>query len=83
MSNDLVQQKSSYFVRKTPASSSSSTTNVQNKPAPVLNIPGTRTSIQNSQLLTSIGIPSIDSFLGNFIFLRMKNQISYNSIPLY
>ena len=30
----------------------------------ILNIPGTRTSLQNSQLLTPIGIPSIDTLLG-------------------
>jgi hypothetical protein len=29
-----------------------------------LNIPGCKTSVQNNQLLTSIGIPSIDYFIG-------------------
>lgn len=49
-------KQSAYFVRKTTAA-------VQQ--TPVLNIPGTKTSLQNSQLLTPIGIPSIDSFIGN------------------
>jgi hypothetical protein len=61
-------QKSAYFVRKTPSSpvqNSLTNSNVSPaKPAVVLNIPGTRTSVQNSQLLTPIGIPSIDSFIG-------------------
>jgi elongator complex protein 4 len=30
----------------------------------VINIPGCKTSLHNSQLLTSIGIPSIDSYIG-------------------
>ena len=60
MSNVTTSQKSSYFVRKT---ATNSTTNAN---ANVLNIPGTKTSIQNNQLLTPIGIPSIDSFIGTF-----------------
>ena len=61
MSNVTTSQKSSYFVRKTPTSSTTTNAN-----ANVLNIPGTKTSIQNNQLLTPIGIPSIDSFIGTF-----------------
>lgn len=70
--SDLVQPaKSAYFVRKKP--SPAATQPAQAAPAPTsspaktanpLNIPGTKTSLQNSQLLTSIGIPSIDSFIG-------------------
>lgn len=60
--SDLVQQKSSYFVRKSPTAS---TQQQASKPSNVLNIPGTRTSLQNNQLLTPIGIPSIDFFIGN------------------
>jgi hypothetical protein len=56
------QKTSSYFVRKSPQTSS--TTSSPSKPTTLLNIPGTRTSLQNNQLLTPIGIPSIDSFIG-------------------
>ena len=56
--SDLVQPKSSYFIRKTPNQTSQSTS--------VLNIPGTRTSLHNNQLLTPIGIPSIDEKIGKF-----------------
>ena len=62
-------QKSSYFIPKKTSNSgvdpkkatpATTTTAAQT----VLNIPGTRTSLQNNQLLTPIGIPSIDSFIG-------------------
>jgi hypothetical protein len=73
---NLPAQKSAYFVRKTAAAAPSSdnaqtnttsppgTSTAAQKNASVLNIPGTKTSLQNSQLLTPIGIPSIDSFIG-------------------
>ena len=53
-------QKSSFFIRKTKSDVIESPANSN-----VLNISGTRTSLQNNQLLTPIGIPSIDSFIGN------------------
>ncbi len=73
MSGIVPEQKSAYFVRKTPTSSPNApsktsptgpTSPAAQKPSVVLNIPGTKTSLQNSQLLTPIGIPSIDSFIG-------------------
>jgi hypothetical protein len=72
MSDIVPQQKSAYFVRKTPTTSPNaqnktspiSATSTSPRPAVVLNIPGTKTSLQNNQLLTPIGIPSIDSFIG-------------------
>ena len=36
----------------------------QHKPSAVINIPGCKTSLHNNQLLSSIGIPSIDSYIG-------------------
>ena len=63
MSGDLAEAaKSAYFVRKTNASQTSGAKT--SSAASVLSIPGTKTSLQNSQLLTPIGIPSIDSFIG-------------------
>lgn len=59
--SDSIQPKSSYFVRKTPNQTPQSA-----KQASVLNIPGTRTSLHNNQLLTPIGIPSIDEKIGKF-----------------
>ena len=56
--SDLVQApKSAYFVRKSPSQTSQNTISQPNthKSSNPLNIPGTRTSIQNSQLLTPIG----------------------------
>ncbi len=69
MSNLTTTQKSAYFIRKTPTSTSTkqpATTSPDNSSSTsnVLNIPGTRTSLHNNQLLTPIGIPSIDSFIG-------------------
>lgn len=61
---DETSPKSTYFVRRETASFQSAT-----KPTPsTLNITGTRPSLQNNQLLlTPIGIPSIDHFLGIFV----------------
>ena len=58
-------QKSSYFVRKVTSKTAAPAVSVS-KPAAtnVLNIPGTKTSLQNNSLLTPIGVPSIDSFIG-------------------
>lgn len=65
----LDRPKSAYFVRKTTPQSSSTPSSSSSQPTktgPVLNINGTRTSLQNNQLLTPIGIPSIDYFIGTF-----------------
>ena len=64
MSNISSSQKSAYFVRKVTSNTPSSTSTDPKQSSNVLNIPGTRTSLQNNQLLTPIGIPSIDSFIG-------------------
>jgi len=69
MSNLPATQKSAYFIRKAPTtpvtpSNPKSTTSPETATSNVLNIPGTRTSLHNNQLLTPIGIPSIDSFIG-------------------
>jgi hypothetical protein len=60
--------KSVYFVRKAAPTSpvASTTAAAQVKPAPILNIAGTRTSLQNNQLITPIGIPSVDFFIGKY-----------------
>jgi hypothetical protein len=63
MTSNLVNSsKSSFFIPKGKATTTTATTT--SPPQSVLNIPGTRTSLQNNQLLTPIGIPSIDSFIG-------------------
>lgn len=61
--------KSSSFVKfKNPISQQTSNQNETNKAsssaASLINIPGCKTSLHNNQLLTSIGIPSIDYFIG-------------------
>lgn len=67
MSN-LSAAKPSLFVRKTSSAQTSNQQQQQQQQqqsaANVLNIAGTKTSLQNNQLLTPIGIPSIDFFLG-------------------
>ena len=68
MSN-LSAPKPSLFVRKTNPQTSPQSQQQQQPQQPqqqqnVLNIAGTKTSLQNNQLLTPIGIPSIDFFLG-------------------
>ena len=69
MSTQSPAGKSSYFVRNVASKSMNpASPNKPNaSPANVLNIPGTKTSLQNSSLLTPFGIPSIDSFIGFFI----------------
>ena len=68
-SNIVSSPKSSFFIPKVTSndiksSKASSTTTTTTSPQSVLNIPGTRTSLQNNQLLTPIGIPSLDAFIG-------------------
>ena len=95
-------QKSAFFVRKSTSSSQisqDSKTSPENPAARastsnILNIAGTKTSLQNNQLLTPIGIPSIDSFIGSSIFSwytnasgtfqlnRVLNQISGGGLPV-
>ncbi len=55
--SDLVQApKSAYFVRKTPTQPTNVQANATTpKSSNPLNIPGTKTSLQNSALLTPIG----------------------------
>ena len=54
--SDLVDApKSAYFVRKTPIQTSQTSQSTAPKSTNPLNIPGTKTSLQNSQLLTPIG----------------------------
>jgi hypothetical protein len=57
------QKQSAYFVRKVNNQNVSASTAAP-QTSSILNIPGTRTSLQNSQLLTPIGIPSIDNLIG-------------------
>jgi len=67
MTSNLVPtgQKSSYFIPKiTSNSADAKKVTATALTQAVLSIPGTRTSLQNNQLLTPIGIPSIDSFIG-------------------
>lgn len=72
--------KSSYFIRKTTPASSSSTPsdNVPKPTSTLFNISGTRTSLQNNQLLTSIGIPSIDYYLGFNKFYILETSVELN-----
>lgn len=65
MTSNLIttSQKSSYFIPKI-MSNSADAKKVTASAQTVLNIPGTKTSLQNNQLLTPIGIPSVDSFIG-------------------
>jgi hypothetical protein len=90
-------KKSAYFVRKdnntakpvSPAANNdkSSSQNVNSKSPEsnstgILSIPGTRTSLQNNQLLTPFGIPTIDSFIGGGLpvgSLCLIGQDTYNS----
>lgn len=60
------QKQSAYFVRKVNSQNVTANASINNQPkaSSILNIPGTRTSLQNSQLLTPIGIPSIDNLIG-------------------
>ena len=54
-----------------------------NKTTEIFNLPGTRSSIQNNQLISPIGIPSIDNFLGNFLIDIMKLKISLFFLYIY
>lgn len=76
--NTSVGTKSSSVVPKEPSKDSDTPPNDKISPnttktTALLNLPGTRTSIQNNQLLTPIGIPSIDYFLGK---IRLKNTFN-------
>ncbi len=67
------QKQSAYFVRKAPKANPTTAPSVNQSNAPaqapgILNIPGTKTSLQNSQLLTPLGIPSIDSLISKHFF---------------
>ena len=76
-------QKPSLFI---PKASSQSIESTKKSTQTALNIPGTRTSLQNNQLLTPIGIPSIDSFIGgglpvgSVILIGQDKHNSYSDI---
>ena len=77
LDDEAIRPKSAYFVRKTTATASNPTT-PQTTPSksPSLNIAGTRASLHNNQLLLSpIGIPSIDYFLGTTAIFRGETTL--------
>lgn len=82
--NTSVGTKSYSVAPKEPSKDSEAPSNDKISPnttktTTLLNLPGTRTSIQNNQLLTPIGIPSIDYFLGKIdlkIILTLKRKFS-------
>lgn len=75
LDDEAIRPKSAYFVRKTAANPTTPQTTPSKSPS--LNIAGTRASLHNNQLLLSpIGIPSIDYFLGTTAIFRGETTLS-------
>lgn len=45
-----------------------------------INIPGTKLSVNNTQLLISSGIPSLDDIIGKYMNVRLTNLVKCRNV---
>ena len=76
LDDEAIRPKSAYFVRKAATAANPTTPQTTPSKSQSLNIAGTRASLHNNQLLLSpIGIPSIDYFLGTTAIFRGETTL--------